>query len=121
MKSTTKQITVTAETASLAKVREFVETAVGTADFDEHETSLVTLAIDEAVTSIVHYTAHLGTRDTVTVTIDVTPVLLKATIDEKRTVFDLPPIPNGEMLTYLRNEAAYKMGIFLMRRIFYSD
>jgi len=88
MQTVKKDITVSARTDSLSKVRAFVDKTVHTAGFSAREADLVTLAIDEAVTNIICYSDHHGTIQTVKVTIEVDDVRLRAVIDEGATVFD---------------------------------
>jgi anti-sigma regulatory factor (Ser/Thr protein kinase) len=117
LKDTKKEIVVSAETSSLADVRAFVEKSVREAGFTGRDSRLVVLAIDEAITNIIHYAASHNARDTLTVSINVDDVRLKVTIDEGLNTFDTPSMPNGEMEEYIRKEGAYSIGIFLIRRI----
>lgn len=87
------------------------------AGFTERDRRLVTLAIDEAVTNILLYADVHKSVETVTVAIDADEVRLKTVIEENATVFDVPDIRNGDMEAYVRREGAYKMGIFLIRKI----
>jgi serine/threonine-protein kinase RsbW len=112
-----RNLTVSANTAELQKVRDFVEAAVMDAGFTERDRRLVTLAIDEAVTNILLYADVHKSVETVTVAIDADEVRLKTVIEENATVFDVPDIRNGDMEAYVRREGAYKMGIFLIRKI----
>jgi serine/threonine-protein kinase RsbW len=112
-----KNITVAADTCELEKVREFVEAAVAEAGFPERERLLVTLAIDEAITNIIFYGHDHVSVETVTVTVDVDSVRLRAVISENANVFEVPDMKNGDMAAYVKREATYRMGIFLIRKI----
>lgn len=81
------------------------------------EKELLTLGIEEAVTSIVAYASQQGTENEISLTLDIDDVRFKATIIDSLNVFDLnDALTEHQLLARADSERAHKLGIFLIRQ-----
>ena len=103
----------------LSEVRRLVEETLREAGVPKRTADLLVLAVDEAMSCIVHY-ARFKNHDTeFTLSVDVDDVRFKARIVDATNVFDLDrAITDPARPDAIERERAYGLGVFLMRQIF---
>lgn len=113
-----KTVGVPAHPRHLSEVRALVEEVLREAGVPRRTADLLVLAVDEAMSSIVHYAKFKKQDSEITLSIDVNDVRFKATIVDARNVFDLDgSLAENSKPETLEKERSYAMGIFLMRQI----
>lgn len=117
-KTTQKTISVPAHPRHLSDVRLLVEQALQEAGVPRRTADLLVVAVDEAVSSMVHYAKFKKLETEITLGVDVDDVRFKATIVDSMNVFDYDgkPTDTGRR-EVVEKERAHGLGIFLMRRI----
>lgn len=115
------QKTLTFATASkhLEELRRFVGTTLDATGLETRLRAHLTLALDEAVSSIIDYAVDAGYESEITVQIDIDEVRFKATVSDSRTDFENTRIRreaprNGKLFS---KERRHKLRIFLLQRL----
>ena len=118
IKTVQKTLGVPAHPRHLSEVRKQVEETLAEAGVPRRTADQLVLAVDEAVSSIVHY-AKFKKQDTeITLAMDVDDVRFKATIVDAMNVFtEDGSLSDTARREVLEKERAYGLGIFLMRRV----
>jgi anti-sigma regulatory factor (Ser/Thr protein kinase) len=98
--------------AELARVREEIGSLLKQAQLSSKLVSMLVLAVDEALSAIIHYNRDKGFGHTVTTTVDVNEVRFKACVVDPVTDFGGPP-------TYeqLHGDRKYKISFYLMTKV----
>ena len=118
IKTVQKTLGVPAHPRHLAEVRRLVEQTLQEAGVPRRTADLLVLAVDEAVSSIVHYARFKKQETEITLSVDVDDVRFKATIVDAMNVFTYETGPsNTARRAVIEKERAHGLGIFLMRRI----
>ena len=113
-----KTVGVPAHPRHLSEVRALVEEVLREAGVPRRTGDLLVLAVDEAMSSIVHYAKFKKHDSEITLSVDVNDVRFKATIVDTRNVFDLDgSLAENAKPESIEKERSYAMGIFLMRQI----
>src|SRR5688572_33488178 len=87
-KATQKTIAVPAHPRHLSDIRLLVEQALQEAGVPRRTADLLVVAVDEAVSSMVHYAKFKKLETEITLGVDVDDVRFKATIVDSMNVFD---------------------------------
>jgi anti-sigma regulatory factor (Ser/Thr protein kinase) len=118
IKTIQKTVGVPAHPRHLSEVRDLVEKTLKDAGVPKRTADLIVVAVDEAVSSIVHY-ARFKKQDTeIILSVDVDDVRFKATIVDPMNVFTYDGGPSEKArLEVIEKERAHGLGIFLMRQI----
>lgn len=114
-KSIQKTISLPSHPKYLSEVRALLEETLLQAGVPAHEKDLIILAVDEAISSIIHHARFKGYENEVTLSIDVDDVRFKAVVVDSLNVFDFGP--EGHLPERLEKERSFAMGIFLIRTI----
>ena len=113
-----KTISMPAHPKFFNEVRGLLKETLAETPFSDRDRSLVILAIDEAIGSIVHYSKETGICSEIYLSIDVDDVRLKVVISDSFNTFDLNGgLTDGELADRLDDARKHKLGIFLMRAI----
>jgi|SRR5688572_25303915 len=117
-RTTQKTLSVPAQPRYLSDVRTLVEQTLQEADVPRRTADLLVVAVDEAMSSIVHYAKFKKLATEITLNVDVDDVRFKATISDSMNVFDYDGTPTDTgRREVVEKERAHGLGIFLMRRI----
>ncbi|HZL71674.1 MAG TPA: ATP-binding protein, partial [Planctomycetota bacterium] len=118
IKTVSKTVGVPAHPRHLADVRKLVEQVLKEAGVPRRTADLLVLAVDEAVSSIVHYARYKKQETEITLTVDVDDVRFKATIVDATNIFTYEAGPSETARReVIEKERAHGLGIFLIRRI----
>jgi serine/threonine-protein kinase RsbW len=118
IKTVQKTVGVPAHPRHLSEVRALVERALTEAGVPKRTADLLVVAVDEAVSSIVHYAKFKKLDTEITLSVDVDDVRFKATIVDSMNVFTYDGGPSDTARReVIEKERAHGLGIFLMRRI----
>src|SRR5687768_1992836 len=118
IKTVQKTVGVPALPRHLSEVRHLVEQTLKEAGVPKRTADLLVLAVDEAVSSIVHYAKFKKQETEITLSVDVDDVRFKATIIDAMNVFTYEGGPSDTARRELQEkERPYGLGIFLIRRI----
>src|SRR5262245_40951608 len=103
------------EAKFLSEARNLLNSVLAGAEIPKRDQEMIVLAVDEALSSIVTYARYKGTRNEISVSVDVDDVRFKAVIVDSQNVFDL----NGGASdpAKVAKERQFQMGIFLMRQL----
>ncbi len=113
-----KTISMPAHPKFFNEVRGLLKETLTETPFSDRDRSLIVLAIDEAIGSIVGYSKETGICSEIYLTIDVDDVRLKVTISDTFTSFDLNGgLTDHELADRIDDARKHKLGIFLMRSI----
>jgi anti-sigma regulatory factor (Ser/Thr protein kinase) len=118
IKVVSKTVGVPAHPRHLADVRKMVEGTLKEAGVPRRTADAIVVAVDEAVSSMVHYAQFLKLDTEITLNVDVDDVRFKATLHDAMNVFGV----DGGLSEAGRNELIQKerghgLGVYLMRRI----
>ena len=118
IKTVQKTVGVPAHPKHLSDVRRMVEEALLEAGVPRRTADLLVVAVDEAVSSIVHYARFKKQETEITLHVDVDDVRFKATIVDAMNVFTYETGPTETARReVIEKERGHGLGIFLMRRI----
>src|SRR5262245_17105979 len=118
IKTVQKSVGVPAHPRHLSEVRDLVEKTLQDAGIPRRTADLIIVAVDEAVSSIVHYAKYKKQETEITLSVDVDDVRFKATIVDAMNVFTYDGGPSDSARRDLvEKERAHGLGIFLMRKI----
>jgi len=118
IKTVQKTVAVPAHPRHLSEVRRLVEQTLQEAGVPRRTADLLVLAVDEAVSSIVHYARFKKQETEITLSVDVDDVRFKATIVDAMNVFTYEAGPTDTARrAVIEKERAHGLGIFLMRSI----
>ncbi|HZN61584.1 MAG TPA: ATP-binding protein [Planctomycetota bacterium] len=118
IKTVQKTVGVPAHPRHLSEVRDLVERTLNEAGVPKRTSDLLVVAVDEAVSSIVHYAKFKKLNTEITLSVDVDDVRFKATIVDSMNVFTFDGGPSDSARRDLvEKERGHGLGIFLMRRI----
>jgi anti-sigma regulatory factor (Ser/Thr protein kinase) len=114
-----KTLTIPTDSKYLEELRRFVGATLEATTLDERTRSHLTLALDEAVSSILDYALDAGYDSEITVSIDVDDVRFRAVVADSRTDFDgsnrrAKVTRSG---TLYSKERRHKLRIFLLQRL----
>ncbi|HTF56235.1 MAG TPA: ATP-binding protein [Planctomycetota bacterium] len=119
IKTVQKTVGMPAHPRHLNEVRHLIEETLREAGVPKRTADLLVLAVDEAMSSIVHYAKFKGQETEITLSVDVDDVRFKARIVDATNVFDLDrAIADAVRPEAIERERAYGLGVFLMRQIF---
>ena len=102
----------------LNEVRALLSETLTAALIPQRDKDLIVLAVDEAVSSVVHYARFKGLQNEITVSVDIDDVRFKARIEDSLNVFDFAGgLSDTQLAERVAREKGYTMGIFLIRQI----
>lgn len=78
---------------------------------------LLTLAVDEAVTTILQHARETHRRGDIRVTIDIDDCRFHALVEDKTNHLNTDAMNDEEMAAHLTREREHRLGIFVMRAI----
>lgn len=118
IKTVQKTVGVPAHPKHLIDVRKMVEQTLAEAGVPRRTADLLVLAVDEAVSSIVHYARFKKQETQITLNVDVDDVRFKASIVDAMNVFTYDGGPSETARRQvIEKERAHGLGIFLIRQI----
>src|SRR5258706_2168512 len=117
-KTIQKTISMPCHPKYLSEVRALLDDTLAAVEISKRDKDLLILAVDEAISSIIHHARYKNYENEITLTVDVDDVRFKATVIDSLNVFDF----NGGMAdpqlgARLETERSFAMGIFLIRQI----
>ncbi len=102
----------------LNEVRALLSETLTAALIPQRDKDLIVLAVDEAVSSVVHYARFKGLQNEITVSVDIDDVRFKAVIVDSVNVFELASgINDAQLAERITREKGFTLGIFLIRQI----
>ncbi len=102
----------------LNEVRALLNETLSEVSLSQREKDLISLAVDEAVSSVVQYARYKGFQNQITLSVDIDDVRFKARIEDSLNVFEFARGLNDTQLAEsVAREKGYTMGTFLIRQI----
>jgi anti-sigma regulatory factor (Ser/Thr protein kinase) len=102
----------------LNEVRTLLTEALSAVPIPRREKDLIVLAVDEAVSSVVHYARFKGFESQITLSVDIDDVRFKATLVDSLNVFELGgAMSEIQLAERVAREKGHTLGIFLIRQI----
>ncbi len=121
MSTLVRDLTVSNDTANLQQVRAFVADAISESELSGRSRSLMVLAADEAVTSIIRHAVHVAGGETGNglchVSVDVDATRVRIVIDDTGADPDLTTLSDVELQKHIVEGRKNEIGIFLIRAI----
>ncbi len=121
MSTLVRDLTVSNDTANLQQVRAFVADAISESELSGRARSLMVLAADEAVTSIIRNAVRAADGETGNglchVSVDVDSTRVRIVIDDSGADPDLTTLTDAELHTHIAEGRQNEIGIFLIRAI----
>lgn len=121
MSTLVRDLTVSNDTANLQQVRAFVADAISESELSGRSRSLMVLAADEAVTSIIRNAVRVAGGDDGNglchVTVDVDATRVRIVIDDSGADPDLTTLSDSELQSHIAEGRQNEIGIFLIRAI----
>jgi anti-sigma regulatory factor (Ser/Thr protein kinase) len=116
-KISTKELTFPADPRHLAEIRSTVLGMWQEHQLPDRDGRLVTLAVDEAVASIIDHARGTNRQGDVRLTVDLDETRFKAVIEDFTNHCDSSGMMEAELRAHLENERKHQLGIFLIREI----
>ena len=102
----------------LNEVRALLSETLTEALIPQREKDLIVLAVDEAVSSVVHYARFKGLQNEITLSVDIDDVRFKAVLVDSLNVFELGGgLSESQVAEKVARERSFTLGVFLMRQI----
>ena len=117
MQTQVRDLTVGCDTANLQQVRAFVGDTVRESRLTDREQSLLVLAADEVLTSIIRHAHRTSVNGMCRVTVDVDDVRVRILVDETGDEVDLARFSESELARRVEQTRQDEIGIFLIRAI----
>ncbi|OHB74216.1 MAG: hypothetical protein A2Z34_10305 [Planctomycetes bacterium RBG_16_59_8] len=113
-----KAMSVPCDPRYLEEVRKMVRESLSETTISDREKSLIVVAVDEAVGSIIGYGRERNLDSEVAVSVDIDDVRFKATVADSLNAFDLNGgLTEHQIADRVNKEKQHKLGIFLIRAI----
>ncbi len=111
-----QELRIASNSEHLKEIRDRVEEICAQSDIEEDQARLLVLAVDEAVTNIVHHAQDTDRDGEVVVQIDINEVRFRAHIEDY-TNGQTPEVGDQDIREHLEESRRHKLGIFLMQCI----
>ena len=112
-----KEMTFACDPRHLAEFRTAVQTMWSDRGLPERDGRLVTLAVDEALASIIDHARGTNRQGDIRLSLDLDETRFRAVIEDFTNHCDSSGMMESELRAHLENERKHQMGIFLMREI----
>ncbi|MCE9581609.1 MAG: ATP-binding protein [Planctomycetes bacterium] len=116
-KTHTKELTFACDPKHLVDIRAAVQAMWADKGYSERDGRLVTLAVDEALASIIDHARGTNRQGDIRLSIDLDDTRFKAVIEDFTNHCDSSGMMEAELRAHLENERKHQMGIFLMREV----
>ncbi len=112
-----KEMLVPCDPKYLVEVREMVRQVCQASGLEERQGLLFSLAVDEAVTSILTNACDMGHRGELKVVIDVDETRFRALIEDHTNHLLVDMSNEAAYMAHLNRERRHQLAVFLMRKI----
>ena len=113
-----KTLSIPCNPKFLGEVSELLEESLGEARVPKRDVMLITLAIEEVITSITQYAEEKSIVNDVSVSIDIDDVRFRAVIVDSCNVFELNGggvLSDSQFTERVDRERKYKLNMYLLR------
>lgn len=112
-----KELSFSCDPKHLVDIRAAVSAMWAERGLPERTGRLITLALDEALASIIDHARGTNRQGDIRLTLDLDETRFKAVIEDTTNHCDSSGMMENELRAHLENERKHQMGIFLMREI----
>ncbi len=112
-----KEMVIPSESKYLSEVRDMVREMCQTRKLEERTCLLLSLAVDEAVTSMLTHANDTNRRGEIRVVVDLNETRFKATIEDHTNHLNVDPTNEAAYMAHLDRERRHQLAIFLMRKL----
>lgn len=113
-----KTITMPCHPKFLNEVRTLLRETLSGVNIAKRQKELLVLAVDEAVSSLIHYAKHKSYSHEVSLSVDIDDVRFKATLVDSLNVFEVAAgLTEAQMAASLAKDKPFTLGIFVIRQI----
>ncbi|MBI2922316.1 MAG: ATP-binding protein [Planctomycetes bacterium] len=116
-KTSQKELTFPCDPRVLHEIRSTVKAMWAEHTLPDRDGHLVTLAVDEALASIIDHARGTNRQGDIRITLDLDETRFKAVIEDFTNHCDSSGMMEAELRAHLENERKHQLGIFLMREI----
>ena len=116
-KTSQKELTFPCEPRHLQEIRSSVKAMWTEHGLPERDGSMATLAVDEAVASIIDHARGTNRQGDIRITLDLDETRFKAVIEDFTNNCDSTGMMETELRAHMESERKHQLGIFLMREI----
>lgn len=112
-----KSVVIPAEAKQLVGVRRLIHVMWQKNNLPQKEGRLVSLAVDEALSSIVHHAQGMHRPGNINVELHINDVCFRAIIQDNTNAFDFSKLSERDKKITLEREKKYQLGVFLISTI----
>ncbi|MBI3269526.1 MAG: ATP-binding protein [Planctomycetes bacterium] len=112
-----REITIPCDSQYLADLRAELMRTLGERGLGARDIRLLTLAVDEAVTSILHHARETHRRGDIRVVVDLDDCRFQALVMDQTNHTSTEHLSEEELDAHLTREREHRLGIFIMRAI----